>query len=164
MVKGVCPTHLLPPCQPSLGDDDDLTVLLKGHDLCDTVWVAGVIDVAGRAARHCRINHQVVINAEHVHTSILGTCQASSIRNKVVSSIGNNAKCQVLDRTLRRQANCQVLETTPSVEYWTGYHKDTSTVKYWKQCQVSTIGQDIMKTIVVTSGHYHKEKHVQYGY
>ena len=148
---GSVSTHLLPPGQSSLGDDDDLAVLLKGHDLCDTVWVAGVVDVAGRAARHCRVNHQVVINAEHVHTSILGTCQVSSIRNKVVSSIGNNAQCQVLDRTLRRHINCQVLETMPSVKYWTEHYEDTSTVKYWKQCPVSSIGQNITKTHQLSS-------------
>ena len=84
-------THLLPPCQSSLGDDDDLAVLLKGHDLRHTVWVAGVVDVASWAARHCRVNHQVVIDAEHVHTAILGTCKCQVLEIK---------SCQVLDRTL----------------------------------------------------------------
>ncbi len=64
-------SHLLPADDLSLGYDDDFAVLLEGHDLCHTVGVTGVVDVAGRAASHGGIHNSVIIDPEHVHATIL---------------------------------------------------------------------------------------------
>ena len=64
-------THLLSFGDATAGDDDDLTLLLKVHHFSHAVGTAGVVDVTGRAARHGGVDHRVVVNAEHVHTTVL---------------------------------------------------------------------------------------------
>ena len=41
------------------------------HHFSHTVGTAGVVDVTGRAARHGGVDHRVVVDAEHVHTTVL---------------------------------------------------------------------------------------------
>lgn len=64
-------THLLSFGDAATGDDDDLALLLKVHHFSGTVGTAGVVDVACWAARHGSVDHCVVVNAEHVHTTVL---------------------------------------------------------------------------------------------
>ena len=64
-------THLLSFGDATAGDDDDLALLLKVHHFSHAVGTAGVVDVTGRATRHGGVDHRVVVDAEHVHTTVL---------------------------------------------------------------------------------------------
>ena len=62
--------QLLAPVNPPGREDDDVGVR-ELHGLGDAVGVAAVVDVPGHAARHGRVHHPLVIQAEHVDTSVL---------------------------------------------------------------------------------------------
>ena len=66
-------TDLLAAGDLAFGNDDDLAVLFKGNNLGHTVRTAAMIDVTCWAACHRGINHYIVINSEHVDSSILST-------------------------------------------------------------------------------------------
>lgn len=56
---------------PPLGENDDAQFSLDLHGLRDAVRVTRMVDVAGQTAGQCRIDHAVLVQAEHVDATIL---------------------------------------------------------------------------------------------
>lgn len=71
-------SHLFAPLDSALGEDDDAQVAVDLHDFGDAVGVAGVVDVAGQAARQGRVDYALLLQTEHVYTSVLEQKPSSS--------------------------------------------------------------------------------------
>lgn len=64
-------TYLLSSRDSGFREDDDLDVPVDLDRLGDAVGVAAVVDVPGEASLQRRVDHAVLVEAEHVDPTIL---------------------------------------------------------------------------------------------
>lgn len=64
-------THLLPAIYPALRKDYDPELPVHLHNLRYTVWIARVIDVSRQTTTERRIHHPILVQPEHVDSSVL---------------------------------------------------------------------------------------------
>lgn len=76
-----------------VGADDDFVSSLKSHHFSHTIGSTRMVDVSGRPSCECRVDHVVIIHAEHVHATVLRLIQ-------LLFPVGNfisNDRADVLD-------------------------------------------------------------------
>ena len=55
----------------AIGHDDNFTFFINVHNFCDTVWTARVVHVASWTSCHGGVDHNIVVNTEHVDPTVL---------------------------------------------------------------------------------------------
>ena len=107
-------TNLLSLSDLSLCNNDNLAVFLKRHNFSDAVRVARVIDVACRSTGHGCINNKVIINSEHVNSTVLQIIPFTRPTEILFSNV-----CQCLfNKSNNMAGDMQVYEISVDCTIW----------------------------------------------